>query len=152
MGDKGLSEVIDYHYRFKIPDQFRKVQERKREQAIRMLECIETKRHLNAPIIMSTISTMGPIKEKAKGNGDWTKTGSSSLAVSLEERRAKAKELLLDVEAKLGRNKMLKVFEVFKNADETTLTECKTKLLEIFRGRHDFQTRFLEFLPQQLRL
>lgn len=74
MGNKGLSEVIDYHYRFKIPDQFRKVQERKREQAIRMLECIETKRHLNAPIIMSTTSTMGPMNgnsEQAKRKGDW---------------------------------------------------------------------------------
>ncbi len=81
-----------------------------------------------------------------------TKTGSSSLAVSIEERRVKAKELLLDVEAKLGRNKMMKVFEVFKHADETSIAECKTKLLEIFSGHQDFQSRFLEFLPMQLRL
>ena len=54
MGSKSLSDVIDYHYRFKIPDQFRKIQERKREQAIRMLEVIETKRNLNAPIVVST--------------------------------------------------------------------------------------------------
>ena len=81
-----------------------------------------------------------------------TKTGSSSLAVSLEERRVKAKELLLDVEAKFGRNKMMKVFEVFKHADETSIPECKNKLLEIFTGHQDFQSRFLEFMPQQLRL
>ena len=81
-----------------------------------------------------------------------TKTGSSSLAVSLEMRRIKAKELLLDVEARLGRSKMMKVFEVFKNTDETALLECKNKLLEICRGHQDFQSRFLEFLPQQLRL
>jgi hypothetical protein len=71
--------------------------------------------------------------------------------VSLEMRRIKAKELLLDVEARLGRSKMIKVFEVFKNTDETALLECKNKLLEICRGHQDFQSRFLEFLPQQLR-
>ena len=81
-----------------------------------------------------------------------TKTGNSTVAVSVEERRVKAKELLLDVEAKLGRGKMMKVFEVFKTADESALVQSKTKLLEIFRGHQEFQSRFLEFLPQQLRL
>ncbi len=157
MGSKSLSDVIDYHYRFKIPDQFRKIQERKREQAIRMLEVIETKRNLNAPIVVST-GIPGERPSLSRGafdegdKGDWTKTGSSSLAVSLEERRVKAKELLLDVEAKFGRNKMMKVFEVFKHADETSIPECKNKLLEIFTGHRDFQSRFLEFMPQQLRL
>jgi len=154
MGNKALQEVIDYHYRFKIPDQFRRFQERKREQAIRMLECIETKRNLQAPILISN-SIVGPQNngaEEKKEGGDWTKTGSSSVAISLEERRAKAKELLLDVEAKLGRNKMLEVFRVIKKADGTSLVQSKTKLLEIFRGHKEFQSRFLEFLPQQLRL
>ena len=80
------------------------------------------------------------------------KAGSSSFNVSVEERRVKAKELLLDVEANLGTETMLKVFGVLKNADETTLVQCKTKLLDIFRGHKEFQTRFLEFLPQQMRL
>ena len=53
MGNKALQEVIDYHYRFKIPDQYRRVQERKREQAVRMLECIETKRNVDAPILLT---------------------------------------------------------------------------------------------------
>ena len=88
----------------------------------------------------------------SKFASDRTKTGSSSLAVSIEERRAKAKELLLDVEAKLGRTKMIKVLEVFKYADEMPIVECKTKLLEICKGHKDFQSRFLEFLPQELRL
>ena len=76
----------------------------------------------------------------------------SSVAVSVEERRVKAKKLLEDVDKKLGRNKMIKVFEVFKNADETTMVQSKTKLLEIFRGHQEFQSRFLEFLPQTMRL
>ncbi len=37
-------EVVDYHYRFKIPDQFRRYQDTKREQARRMLEVVEKHR------------------------------------------------------------------------------------------------------------
>jgi len=37
-------EVVDYHYRFKIPEQFRRYQDKKREQARRMLDCIEKQR------------------------------------------------------------------------------------------------------------
>lgn len=43
--DKTHSQVVDYHYRFKIPDQFRLYQDKKREQAVRMMECIEARRH-----------------------------------------------------------------------------------------------------------
>lgn len=46
--DMGLTkkdkEVVDYHYRFKIPDQFRRYQDKKREQARRMLEVVENHR------------------------------------------------------------------------------------------------------------
>lgn len=72
MGNKDLEDVIDYHYRFKIPDQYRRSQDRKREQAIRMLECIETRRNLNAPILVpSSLRTeLGGNDENTK-NGDW---------------------------------------------------------------------------------
>lgn len=64
----------------------------------------------------------------------------------------KAKELLLDVESQLGKDNALQVFQVLKDASEISLVEAKTRLLEILRGQKDFQMRFLEFLPQQLRL
>lgn len=41
---KNHKEVVDYHYRFKIPDQFRRYQDKKREQARRMLDCVEKHR------------------------------------------------------------------------------------------------------------
>lgn len=72
MGEtKPLKGVIDYFYRFKIPDQFRKVQERKREQAIRMLECIETKRNLNAPIVMNAPGIANAIGGISDQKSDW---------------------------------------------------------------------------------
>ena len=71
MGNKALQEVIDYHYRFKIPDQYRRVQERKREQAVRMLECIETKRNLDAPILITNSHSTGQQSGGADEEGDW---------------------------------------------------------------------------------
>ena len=56
MTSKSFRDVIDYHYRFKIPDQFRVFQEIKREQAVRMMECIESRRNVNAAIPMSSDS------------------------------------------------------------------------------------------------
>ena len=47
---KTLQDVIDYIYRYKIPDQYRLFQETKREAAIRMLESIESRRKNNANI------------------------------------------------------------------------------------------------------
>ena len=37
-------DIVDYHYRFKIPDQFRRYQNKKREQAVKMMECIEARK------------------------------------------------------------------------------------------------------------
>jgi hypothetical protein len=73
---KTFQDVIDYVYRFKIPDQFRLFQETKREQAIRMLESIESRRNMNALISVnrdegkSTGSSQLPPERKVS-NGDW---------------------------------------------------------------------------------
>ena len=66
---KDFKDVIDYHYRFKIPDQFRRFQDKKREQAIRMMECIETRRYLHGAIHMPSSSanseTTNDVKRRA---------------------------------------------------------------------------------------
>lgn len=41
---KNHKEVVDYYYRFKIPDQFQRFEDKKREQAHRMMICIEERR------------------------------------------------------------------------------------------------------------
>jgi hypothetical protein len=56
---KGFQDVIDYHYRFKIPDQFRRFQDKKREQAVRMMECIETRRNINSVINLTSERNAG---------------------------------------------------------------------------------------------
>jgi len=38
---KSFKDVVDYHYRFKIPDQFRRYQDKKRESAVQMMNIVE---------------------------------------------------------------------------------------------------------------
>ena len=47
---KSFKDVVDYHYRFKIPDQFRRYQDKKRENAVRMMNILEGRRSLEAPV------------------------------------------------------------------------------------------------------
>ena len=74
--EKTFQDVIDYVYRYKIPDQFRLFQETKREQAIRMLECIESRRNINASLSVnsnredSKSSTLSNPERKTK-NSEW---------------------------------------------------------------------------------
>ena len=51
---KEFKDVVDYYYRFKIPDQFRRLTDMKREQAVRIMECIETRRSINTFIPAQT--------------------------------------------------------------------------------------------------
>lgn len=72
-GTKTFKDVIDYHYRFKIPDQFRRYQEKKREQAVRMMECLEKRRSLDAPIFQRDEAAVELRKRAAakKNNEEW---------------------------------------------------------------------------------
>jgi hypothetical protein len=47
---KSFKDVVDYHYRFKIPDQFRRYQNKKREHAVRMMNIVEGRRNIEVPI------------------------------------------------------------------------------------------------------
>ena len=70
MGDSmNHKDVVDYHYRFKIPEQFIRYQDKKREQARRMIESIESHRleeYLSADVKpkKSSNSSSGPKRVK----------------------------------------------------------------------------------------
>lgn len=72
-GTKTFKDVVDYHYRFKIPDQFRRYQEKKREQAVRMMECVEHRRSLEAPIYQRDEAAAALRKRAAakKNSDEW---------------------------------------------------------------------------------
>jgi hypothetical protein len=162
--EKTLEDVIDYHYRFKIPYMFNRFQDRKREQAVRMLECIETRRSIETPILVPGCQEcMGSSSQSAKKtatgsdeanlNGqDWSKTSVPSMGMSVEERRRRAKQFLLDVEAKLGKHKLMEIMKMMDSWEQLSFIEAKTKLLHITRGYPDLQSRAVEFFPQSRRI
>lgn len=64
---KSCQDVIDYHYRFKIPDQFRRYQDKKREQAVRMMECIETRRFHDSTATVNIIQLSATVSDTDGG-------------------------------------------------------------------------------------
>ena len=87
---KTIPDVIDYYYRYKIPDQFRKYQDKKREQAVKMVECIETRKY------HESITNNNNENTSSNGGGKhWSEKSVMSIADSREERLQKAKKLLL---------------------------------------------------------
>jgi hypothetical protein len=64
---KSFKDVVDFYYRFKIPDQYRRYQEKKREQAVRMVESIETRRSFDS-IIRDRPQSVG---SKSKAASEW---------------------------------------------------------------------------------
>lgn len=61
---KNHKDVVDYFYRFKIPDQFRSYQDQKRDQARRILECVEKHRRDEYLSPECTVPTSGIATKK----------------------------------------------------------------------------------------
>mmetsp|Transcript_87023 Transcript_87023/g.130488 ORF Transcript_87023/g.130488 Transcript_87023/m.130488 type:complete len:615 (-) Transcript_87023:44-1888(-) len=150
---KDFKQVIDYHYRFKIPDQFRIFQDKKREQAVRMMECIETRRNISAGIQNSSFlnSVAEPSAKKRVVGSEWSKTSISDVAGAIEERRIKAKKLLLDVEKHMGEEKLHQIVTVIKRFNQrSTTANLKAMIVNICSGHPEFEQRLLEFFPKRL--
>lgn len=148
---KSIKDVVDYYYRFKIPDQFRKYQDKKREYAVRMVECIETKRYHD----FSTLSqgaVSGPIngcQESSDIVSHWSGMPVSTIADAKEERIRAAKKLLLDVKEVYGRDTMAEVAAVVRQLQRRYEPEARDDLFNLLTTQPDLQIRFLEFLPKQ---
>jgi hypothetical protein len=140
---KSVKQVIDYHFRFKIPDQFRKYQEKKREQAVRMVECIEKRRYHDFAIGNTNHATA-----KRQKKGHWSDTPVLDVAQTLELRRQQAKQLLLDVRAKLGADCMSEVAGKIRQLHESYDPNTKDALFRLLRGEPSLQKKFLGFLPK----
>jgi hypothetical protein len=77
------------------------------------------------------------------------KTGVEEVTGAVEDRRAKAKELLLEVEEQFGKEKLAEVVYIIKHFHQKSIVELKTMLFTLFTGKAEFQQRFLEFLPKR---
>ena len=138
---KSIPDVIDYYYRYKIPDQFRKYQDKKREQAVKMVECIESRKYHES---LSNNENNG-----SNGGGKhWSEKPVASIADSREERLRKAKKLLLDVKDAFGRDVMIEVGSVIRQLQNSYEPEARDVLFLLLRDQPTLQKRFLEFLPK----
>lgn len=79
------------------------------------------------------------------------KTGIADVTGAVEDRRVRAKQLLLDVEQQLGKEKMAEVVDVIKRLHRKSVAELKSLLVDILKDNAEFQHRFLEFLPNRFR-
>jgi len=148
---KSNRDVIDYWFRFKIADQFRLYQGKKREQAIRMIECIE-KRRYHEYTVNSTDGDNGRQQhvhqQKRRKPAHWSEASVSDVTGALEERRQVARALLLDVQKQMGFEVMEQVAQVVRKLHKSYESQVKDKLFDLLDGEPELQKRFLEFLPR----
>lgn len=143
---RSVKDTIDFHFRYKIPDQFRVFQHRKREQAVRMVECIEARRYQDA--IQGNPPNEGNKRRRTSmQSGHWTETVASDVPNSLEGRRRQARELLLEVHESLGARMMVRMGELLKEMDENESPEKREALLGLVAGNALLKRRLAEFFP-----
>jgi hypothetical protein len=134
---KCCKEVVDYHYRFKIPHQFRKYEEQKKEQARRMMEAADLK-------LIDKASAGQPMKKSGR---NFTKGGAT------EQRRLMAKDFLVYTRDRIGAEKYCQIANLLKDyhAKDITLTDLKSSILQVLDGDNELVLRFNDFLPKKIR-
>lgn len=153
---KGVhKDVVDYHYRFKIPDQFKRFQDLKREQARRMLEAGERLR-LNEFLSEggyqnghASSTTGGP-----KKNQQWSKNGGVPGEIGeLEARRLGCKSFLFEVREAVGPEKYLTLVNLLKSLHARVLTipQLKEGFAAILENHPKLMSQFDAYLPTSFR-
>ena len=78
------------------------------------------------------------------------KTSISDLTGAVEDRRVNAKKLLLDIEAKMGKDKLIEVVAIIKRLNQRSIpSNLRAIIVDICSGHPEFEQRLLEFLPQR---
>jgi hypothetical protein len=151
---KNHKDVVDYFYRFKIPDQFRSYQDQKRDQAKRILECVEKHRRDEYLSPECTVPTSGIATKKLPQTWIRTGGGDSNDVGAIECRRLDAMELLNDAKDALGPEKYLDLVNLLKalNSRVLTIPEVRDGFSKLLESKHNslFQ-RFETFLPKKFR-
>jgi hypothetical protein len=143
---RNYNDVIDYWFRFKVSDQFRLYQDKKREQAIRMMECIEKRRYHESSLKVSAPPlSMGG---RQRNDSHWSDTSVAEVASATEDRRLDAKALLVDINQAIGSKGMAEVAAVLRVLHEKFDAKLKKHLFSLLIGQPELQQRLLEFLPK----
>lgn len=151
---KNSKEVVDYFYRFKIPEQFCKYKDRKREQAKRILQAVERRRFRDAVAEDENSSVSGG---RASGGG---KKASKSLVAAgvspssigqVEKRRRLARELLSTIQDTIGTENYLKFCMLLKTqqSPKASMPLLRDSAENLLGDYPDLLDRFVEFLPKR---
>lgn len=167
-------EIVDYHYRFKITDQFRRYEEQKREQAQRMM--VEADARLREIFsvrkgveVDSGLVLGGSIAGASVSNGFSSGSGGGNTQKNLrnitskgatEQRRHVAQDYLIHVRDVIGSKHYLRLVAVLKqyhegDLDLPLLIEHVTNLLQNSpnnpKEAEALVPKFLTFVPQIFR-
>mmetsp|Transcript_24204 Transcript_24204/g.35860 ORF Transcript_24204/g.35860 Transcript_24204/m.35860 type:complete len:251 (+) Transcript_24204:44-796(+) len=151
---KSMKEVVDYYYRFKIPDQFRRYQDKKREHAVRMMQIIENRRKENSVVTPRDDQRRqnAPTSSNGKSATDWSKLQVSDVVGAMDGRRALAKDLLKDIQFAVGTEKMAEICKAIKTYNNrSSIASLKHCVDGTLRDHPALLERFMEFLPQRFR-
>mmetsp|Transcript_8300 Transcript_8300/g.12288 ORF Transcript_8300/g.12288 Transcript_8300/m.12288 type:complete len:563 (-) Transcript_8300:290-1978(-) len=131
---KTTKDIVDYHYRFKIPDQFTKFQEKRKEQAQRMAAMADAKNDDGAK----------GAKTKAKSGGKLSAT---------EQRRILAREFLVDARDKVGADRYRELSQLLKQFHDKVISvpQLKQHVSTVLGKDSDLLSRFGVFLPRKFR-
>ena len=148
---KNFKDVVDFHYRYMIPGQFRRYQDKKREHAVRMMEMIENRRSEGTSINPRDDTRRRVPSDSRNGKTDWSKTGVSEVVGVVEERRTSAKDLLFDIQQAVGAEKMRHICRAIKSLQSKSISEMKERVAEILDSHPTLLDRFLDYLPKRHR-
>ena len=154
---KGHKDVVDYFYRFKIPEQFCKYKDRKREQAKRILQTVE-KRKLRDALAEDGEDgrSISPVSgSSAKRTRDLSKTaGASPSSIGqVEKRRILARELLSVIRDTIGATNYLKICKLLKanQMRKGSIPAIKDRAEHLLGDHPELLDRFIAFLPKKHR-
>merc|ERR1712150_5285 len=82
---------------------------------------------------------------------NWTETGTKDVIGVVEEKRLAAKELLLDIEKIMGRDKMSEVASAIMTLHQEPENDSRIDFEEMLKENPDLLQRLNHFLPAKLR-
>jgi len=180
MGEKrSTNDVIDYLYRFKLVENFRRFSAKKREKAREMMETVENRmlnekakedakneyveeseessseedkgRRFNG--VLSSVSTAGPVNNRIR---TWFRTGGGDedAVGATQRRRNEAANLLTMIKTKVGEDAYLvlaKSLKAYYAHSGTSLEEVKKTAADIMKAHPELLNTFEAFLPREIR-
>jgi len=75
----------------------------------------------------------------------------SEIVGAVDDRRASAKDLLLDIQHAIGTEKMTGICKAIKSFDRSSVASLKDHVENLLTDHSTLLKRFLEFLPKRYR-